>query len=380
MTHRTAAPALFLLVLLTALFFAGGAAWGQFPKPQGGGPGMTPPPQGQGQPMAAPGQPQTAQGQPLTTLPSAQRSETAAPGAVATGAPAPSNATLIFFLVVFLCLFGYHLFTSYNLNSRLDRLEERLARHGSSRPLEPKDLLSFSWEGILEERARKPSLLAGDLLKVKPGLVLLGLPGCALLTAVCANAAKHLLDEDDAAILVVTRTVGGVELGRALLSLESGKSWASLDTALREKAVKEMAGAIARYEGSLFHLTELAATTGQLYEFCLKALEEKDLRAIVLEEDALVRDEGESVDDFLETLRLIALRCHVPLVVCAFPKDESSLWHGRDAHGEKFAAVASLEEEGAQNALRLTFAASHAGEESAALTLEPHSGLLRRKA
>jgi len=264
----------------------------------------------------------------------------AAPQATAGGATSP--ATLVFFLVVILCLFGYHLFSTYTLNSRIDRLEEALRKDLPGRTAGGDDLLAFSWDGILDDMDRRQSLLPGDILKVVPGAALLALPDYPRFLAFAANALKHCIRDDGAAALFLAATLDEREIGRALLNLETGKDWLALDTAEREKLADSLEEAIGAYEEHLFVQTCAASTPQQLYDFCLRILEREDLRLILVEEAALLEAGGQGDAGKLDVLRLIGRRCAVPLVICTIPGHGGTLWESREALRDRLSLLAEV--------------------------------------
>ena len=72
---------------------------------------------------------------------------------------ASGTGTVAFFLVVVLCLFGFHLFTSHGLNSRIDRLEQLARKASGARGGD--ELVPFSWDAVLRTLREAPPSCQG---------------------------------------------------------------------------------------------------------------------------------------------------------------------------------------------------------------------------
>jgi hypothetical protein len=275
---------------------------------------------------------------------------------------------------VTLCLFGYHLFSTYTMNARIDRLEEILRSDSRGRTPTREDLLSFSWEGILDDMDRNQSLLPGDVLKIAPGVALIAIPDYSLFLTISANFLRHCIRDDAAGALFLSPTFGEREIGRALLTLESGKDWGALPVEEREKIADSMADAVGAYEERLFQQTGMKSTPHQVYEFCLGILEREDLRLVVGEEGALYEPDRDTPGGIAEMLRIIALRCSLPIVIFAFTGDERSLWHARESLASEISLLARVEAGDGKISVRVE--KSPFQEKDSTLTLERPSGAL----
>ncbi len=249
-----------------------------------------------------------------------------------------STGVVAFFLVVVLCLFGFHLFTSHGLNMRLDRLEE-VVRQSGGELRERDQLVPFSWDAVLRTLEGGVPFFPGVSLP-RPGLVLTGVATPGLQTVVLANLARNVLQDPELLALLVTRSLGPDELGRRLLSLESGKDWRALGPEERRSMLQGTARDLQRYERSLYCMTDLVLTPRQLFDTCQDLLKDGELGAVLLDGlEVLVPGEEGQAGDLLDHLRLLAARCHVPvhLVVSV----GSPLWQARNEPG-LFLAVAEI--------------------------------------
>jgi len=251
---------------------------------------------------------------------------------------ASGTGLVAFFLVVVLGLFGFHLFTSHGLNARLDRLEEVVRRNGGD--LRERDrLVPFSWDAVLRNLEGGLPYLPGALLP-RPGLVLTGVAGPDLQPAVLTNLAHGVLQDPELLALAVTRCLGPDEMGRRLLSLESGRDWRTLGPDERRSVLQGTARNLQRYERSLYCMTDLVLSPRQLFDTCQDLLKDGELGAVLLDGlDVLVSEEEGTFGELLEHLRLLAARCHVP-VHLVVPVG-SPLWEVRDEPG-LFTAVVEM--------------------------------------
>jgi hypothetical protein len=95
-----------------------------------------------------------------------------------------------------------------------------------------------------------------------------------------------------------------------------------------------------RYERSLFCTTDLALAPHQLYEACQDLRKEAELGAILLDDPGMLVGDPDQPDvSILDYLRLLAVRCHVPihLVVTL----DSPVWQARE-NSELFLVVAEV--------------------------------------
>ncbi len=245
------------------------------------------------------------------------------------------TGTVAFFLVVVLCLFGFQLFTSHGLNSRIDRLEQ-VARKASGVKAGD-ELVPFSWDAVLRTLEGGAPFLPGLLLP-RPGLVLVGVSQPALIPVLLANITRCVLQDPELAVLAVTRSLGADELGRRLLSLETGRDWRALGPEARRSLLLGTARGLQRYERSLFCTTDLALTPQQLFEACQDLRKEAELGAVLLDDPGMLVGDPDVPDArILDHLRLLAVRCHVPIHLVV-PLD-SPIWQARE-DSDLFLAVA----------------------------------------
>lgn len=308
-----------LSLLLLTLLLVHGVALAQSP----------PPPPGGGDPAAAgvrPGGPPGVEEAPIP-----ERST-----ATSTG----TGGSMAFFLVVVLCLFGYHLFTNYSLNARIDRLEELVRRGGLRGSPERADLVPFSWDTVLRSLESGLPFLPGVKLP-RPGLVLIGVRSAETTPLLLAHISREVMQDPELVVVAATRSLGAEELGRRLLSLEAGQDWRTLGSEQRAELLRRSSRDLERYEKSLYCMTDLVLSPAQLFETCQDLLREGELGAVLLDGlEVLAAEEGEGLPELLDRLRTLAVRCHVP-VHLVVPVG-SAAWTARD-DGERFLAVAEAE-------------------------------------
>lgn len=338
---RRHAPALALLLGLALLGLTPHAR-AQEPTPGvavPGSPAPAPPPgaTSSGQvPPAREAAPPPGEAPPSTPEATGTPAQASAPAAAASSSSGP----LAFFLVVVLSLFGYHLFTSFSLNGRIDRLEDLLRRSRLGAP-EREGLVPFSWDTVLRSLDSGLPFLPGVPLP-RPGLVLLGVDTPELGRALLTRVAWTVLKDPELAVVAITRSMGPDELGRRLLSLEAGRDWSTLGAEERQALLGRSARTLERYERSLFTLTDLALTPRQLFGACQEILAEAELGGLLVDGLEVLAPEGGEAFDPVDHLRLLAARCHVP-VFLAVPR-ESDTWRQR-AGSARFLAVAEVTEQ-----------------------------------
>ncbi len=247
------------------------------------------------------------------------------------------TGTVAFFLVVVLCLFGFHLFTSHGLNSRIDRLERMARKASGSR--EGDELVPFSWDAVLRNLEGGAPFLPGVTLP-RPGVVLVGVSQPELIPILLANLSHCVLQDPELAVLAVTRSLGADELGRRLLSLETGRDWRTLGPEARRSLLQGTARGLQRYERSLFCMTDLAVSPRQLFEACQDLRKEAEMGAVLLDDPGVLVGEPDLPEiGILDHLRLLAARCHVP-VYLVVPLD-SPAWQAREEF-DSYVAIAEI--------------------------------------
>lgn len=353
-----AALSLLLLAFLVLALAPGALA--QAPPPSDGSSGLR-----DGATMPGGGDPPAADG------PASMPAEASA--AQAQGRSGASNTA--FFLFVALGLFGFHLFTTHGVNARIDRLEELLRRSGlGSR--ERDELVPFSWDAVLRSLEAGHPFLPGLSLS-RPGLVLVGVASPDLEPLVLVNVARTVLADPELVVLAVTRRLGPDELGRRLLSVESGRDWRTLGSQERQALLQGTARELQRYERSLFCMSDLVLTPRQLSETCQELVKEGELGAILLDGlEVLAPEEDLPLGDLLDHLRLLAARCHVPVHLVV--PTSSPVWEARRESGG-FLAVAEVQPP-ADGAVRVLFHKFPGGLPECSLRLDPASGRLEAAA
>lgn len=246
-------------------------------------------------------------------------SETSSSGKISSNYRTGSSTA--FFLVVVLCAFGYFLFSNYEINARIDKLAEQVNLHNEERDVDK--LVPFSWNSVLRNLEGGIEILP-NLRIARPGLVLLGaksednsgLSVKEVIKALEVNCAGTVLYDPELSVIVASDFFVSDELGRSILSLEAGRDWRNLTNEERENVLRRHSRSLERYERSLFCLNELTVSPSKLFSCCRELLKECDIGAIVLDNLTLFsNDEGEEQADLLERLRLIAVRCHVPIMI-----------------------------------------------------------------
>ncbi len=246
-------------------------------------------------------------------------SETSSSGKVSSNYRTGSSTA--FFLVVVLCAFGYFLFSNYEINARIDKLSDQARLRNEERDID--ELVPFSWNSVLRNLEGGLEVLP-NLRIARPGLVLIGassgnnsgLTPKETIKVLEVNCAGTILADPELSVIVASSFFGADELGRSILSLEAGRDWRKLTNEERESVLRRHSRSLERYERSLFCLSELYVSTSELFSYCRELLKECDIGAIVIDNLSLFNSDGcEENPDVLERLRLIAVRCHVPIII-----------------------------------------------------------------
>ena len=252
-----------------------------------------------------------------------------------------------FLLVVMLALFGLYLYNNQGLNARISRLEAAL-RGGAGRTRERDELVPFSWNSVLRSLEGGFAVLPGLVLP-KPCVMLIGVEAegkennaavVGRLRILAANVVRSVLQDPELAVLAVMRHVGSCELGNQLLTMLGSRPWQELSEADRQNLLRSHGKELEHYEKTLYCLNDLVLTPTQLYQTCQELLVSGDLGAILLDDlSVLVPDEHLSQDnenaaemrrDICEALRLLAVRCHVP--ICVLTGVGSTTWETLNAY------------------------------------------------
>ncbi|MBQ7568636.1 hypothetical protein IJT17_07530 [bacterium] len=247
-----------------------------------------------------------------------------------------------FLLIVVLGLFGFYLYNNQSTNERISRLEAAL-KGGAGSTRERDELVPFSWNSVLRSLEGGFPVLPGLVLP-KPCLFLIGLEKPADAGSqdlaerrmqVTANMVRTVLRDPEMLVLAVLRHLGSCDLGRAILSQEGEHRWSDMTDDERQAMLRRCGKTLDRYEKSLYCLNDLVLTSTQLYRTCQELLSNGDLGAIILDDIAvLVPDEHFSEKEeqksllqreVCEALRLLAVRCHVP--VCVIAEVGSDTWN-----------------------------------------------------
>jgi hypothetical protein len=222
------------------------------------------------------------------------------------------NAPL-FTLIAFLCLFGYLIFNNHLINSRLQQMSR-----GVSTEAEPTGAAApFAWDDIGDDAAAVP--LFGERVTIsRSGLYLVASSDDSLLTTLAANMIYQALAVEDVTLLYVSQRMARDELGRSLLSLEAGASWEQMAAAQRSRTRRKLQAELEKYETNLFALEEMDWTPDRLFAAWqqLKGAGQS-VAAILVDDPSLVRlPEARHVEIF-DRLRLLSVKCGVPVFVLA---------------------------------------------------------------
>ncbi len=250
-----------------------------------------------------------------------------------------SNTT--FLLVVLLALFGFYLYNNQSLVARINRLEAAL-RGGAGRVRERDELVPFSWNSVLKSIEGGFIVMPGLSLP-KPSLFLVGIENegnqdkfsfveCE--RVLVANMVNTVVQDPELTVLTVLRQVGSTDIGSQLLAILGDRPWQDLDETERQHLLSKHGKRLEHMEKSLYCLNDLVLTPTQLYQTCQELLNGGELGMVLLDSfDVLIPDEHLSADndneeewrsEISEFLRLLAVRCHVP--VCVVTEYDSATW------------------------------------------------------
>jgi hypothetical protein len=220
-----------------------------------------------------------------------------------------TNITPLFFLVAFLCLFGYLIFSNSVLHGRIEQLKEATLRT-RGREGGP-DLTPFAWD-LLDFEEGLPLLGEGLAIR-RCGLYLVGAQDPPLLETLTANMIYQILSLDDVAVVYASRRVEPDRLGRRLLSLEARTAWESLSAQVRRKIWQRFQRDAGRYETSLYFWHEPHWSAEGLLEGCQNLCQDQDLAAVIVDEPEVWTRPDADVTSLMEQLRLLSIKCGVPV-------------------------------------------------------------------
>ncbi len=251
------------------------------------------------------------------------------------------SSNTAFLLVVMLALFGLYLYNNQSLLARINRLEAAL-RGGAGRVRERDELVPFSWNSVLKSIEGGFAVMPGLNLP-KPCLFLVGIENednqdrfsfAEQERVLVANMVHTVVQDPELMVLAVLRQVGSTDIGSQLLAFLGDRPWQELDEAERQHLLRQQGKRLDHMEKTLYCLNDLVLTPTQLYQTCQELLNAGELGLVLLDSfEVLVPDEhlSESNDneaewrgELCEALRLLAVRCHVP--VCVVTEYGSVTW------------------------------------------------------
>lgn len=229
--------------------------------------------------------------------------------------PAPAQNLPVFFLVAFLCLFGYLIYHNHTLAARLDALDRASAQDDAGTAPQP---LGFD---ELVDSGGAMTLFGGSARIDRSGLYLLSTDDEKRLTTVVATVMRDVLAARAGSVLYVSQRAGADEIAAALMALEAGVPWESLSQSDQARRRRGLRTDLERYESGVHAFDALDWTPDGLFSGARRLKEEgRPVSALLVDDPGLsLLHEARRVET-VERLRLLSVKCAVPVFVMSSGK------------------------------------------------------------
>ncbi len=217
----------------------------------------------------------------------------------------------ILLLLIMGGLLGFYYYKNYLLNLRIHRLEVLVEKSGVS-PVSQDEPIPFSWDQALKSLEGGWSLFTKENKIFSPGVVCLQTDEGETGFKASVNLIQKMINNQNKAVIYLSRLKGEEDLGRALLDIESGISVKSLSPSEREELVAKYSLEMSKYESGLFIFQNFNITVDDLYDHILKLAEKFEIGLIIIDgKDVIASD---NFDDLISKLRLISIKTYIPVI------------------------------------------------------------------
>lgn len=215
-------------------------------------------------------------------------------------------------------LLGFYYYKSYLLNLRIHRLELLIKKSGIS-PTSKEEPLAFSWDQALRSIEGGWTLFTDTNRIYEPGVVGIISRDEKLAFKCAANLIYRMISLQNLAVIYLSKERGEEDLGKALLSLESGVSIDRMSPVEREELVGRYSLEMSKYEAGLFVFQDFKIDINELYENILKLSESIDIGMIIVDGRDVIS--ADNFDDLIGRLRIISIKSYIPVVYIDAFKD-----------------------------------------------------------
>ena len=215
-------------------------------------------------------------------------------------------------------MLGFYYYKNYLLNLRVHRLEVLIEKSGIS-PVSQDEPVPFSWDQALKSLEGGWGLFTPETRIYSPGVVCIKSEDEDLGFKSSANLIKRMINQQNMAVVYLSKTRGEEDLGRILLNLESGIPVASLSKSEREELVGRYTLEMSKYESGLFIFQDFNIEIDELYDNILKLADKYEIGLIIIDGGEVIS--SKDFDDLITKLRLISIKTYIPIVFTDTFKD-----------------------------------------------------------
>jgi len=208
-------------------------------------------------------------------------------------------------------LLGFYYYKSYLLNLRIHRLELLIEKSGIS-PTSKEEPVPFSWDQALRSIEGGWTLFTDTNRIYEPGVVGIICRDEKLAFKCSANLIYRMISRQNLAVVYLSKERGEEDLGKALISIESGVSIEKMSPAEREELVGRYSLEMSKYEAGLFVFQDFKIEIDDLYENILKLSENIDIGLIIIDGRDVIS--ADNFDDLMGRLRIISIKSYIPVV------------------------------------------------------------------
>jgi hypothetical protein len=263
-----------------------------------------------------------------------------------------SQILQVFFLVAILaiCVFlGYFYFYSYRLTLRIQRLEALLEKFAPP-PLSIKEPSMFSWQEALKGFEKGWVLFSPEYRYNSPGIVGIVCDNPNLAFNLSVNIIYNTVNEMNQAVIYLSGTRGENDLGKALLTMESGTNIENLEPGQREEIISRFSLEMTKYETGLFIFRDYNIKPEDLYTQVSEIAQHYETGCIIIEKSDVL--EKSDFFQLLQKLRLLAVRIHIPIVLIDnFSGNNPAQM--REDHKDNFIVLLGVEESDKEDSIRI---------------------------
>ncbi|MCD4785613.1 MAG: hypothetical protein K8T10_17460 [Candidatus Eremiobacteraeota bacterium] len=215
-------------------------------------------------------------------------------------------------------LLGFYYYKSFLLNLRIHRLELLIEKSGIS-PTSKEEPLPFSWDQALKSIEGGWTMFTDTNRIYEPGVVGIISADEKLAFKCAVNLIYRIISLQNLAVIYLSKEHGEEDLGKALLSLESGVSIDKMSPGEREELVGRYSLEMTKYEAGLFVFQDFKIDIDELYENILKLSESIDIGMIIVDGRDVIS--ADNFNDLIGRLRIISIKSYIPVVYIDAFKD-----------------------------------------------------------